>query len=143
VAKLQPPPYVDAGPFQRRGTLLIDLGTVEHGRRLGSMLRETLAGMLRAYGVFGTVRSLRNMNRVQQRVLPEMVSLDLLASPPRVAIPVHYVFGERDALTPPSFVKKLPGRIGAPESTVLYVPDAGHHVHFDHPDLVRSVIARA
>ena len=143
VANRQPPPYVDAAAFQSRGTLLIDLGTVEHGKRLGPMLRETLFAMLRAYGALGTVRAFRNMNRVQRRLLPELVRLDLLANPPRVTVPVHYIFGERDALTPPSVVERLPGRIAAPSSTVLYVPDAGHHVHFDHPDLVRSVIAKA
>ena len=66
-----------------------------------------------------------------------------LGKGPRVTIPVHYVFGERDALTPPSLVDKIPSRIAAPGSTVVYVPNAGHHVHFDHPDVVRSIIAKA
>jgi pimeloyl-ACP methyl ester carboxylesterase len=143
VTKLEPPPYVDAAPFQRRASLLIDLGAVEYGKRFAPLLRETFVGMIRAYGPLGTMRALRNMNRVQRTVLPELVSLDLLANPPRVTIPVHYVFGERDALTPPSLVDKIPSRIGAPGSTVVYIPNAGHHVHFDHPDVVRSIIAKA
>ncbi len=143
ITKLEPPPYVDAVPFQRRASLLIDLGTVEYGKRFTPLLRETFVGMIRAYGPLGTMKALRNMNRVQRTILPELVSLDLLANPPRVTIPVHYVFGERDALTPPSLVGKIPSRIAAPGSTVVYVPNAGHHVHFDHPDVVRSIIAKA
>jgi len=143
VTKLEAPPYLDAAPFQRRASLLIDLGTVEYGKRFAPLLRETFVGMIRAYGPLGTMRALRNMNRVQRRVLPELVSLDLLANPPRITIPVHYVFGERDMLTPPSLAEKLPARIAAPGSTVVCVPNAGHHVQFDHPDIVRSVIAKA
>jgi len=60
-----------------------------------------------------------------------------------VAIPVHYVFGERDVLTPASVVTQLPATIAAPASTVIRVPNAGHLVHFDHPDLVRSIAVNA
>lgn len=143
VAKLAPPPYVAAGPFQARARLMIDIGAVENGTTFGQSLREMLVGMLRAFGPAGMVRALRNMNRVQDRLLPELVALDLLATPPRVTVPVHYVFGERDALSPASFVKELPPRVGAPGGTVTYVPNAGHHVHFDHPDIVRSIIVNA
>ena len=73
------------------------------------------------------------MNIVQRTLLPEIAALDLLAHPPRVTVPVHYVFGEQDALTPASVVTELPAAIAAPASTVVRVPDAGHMVHFDQP----------
>jgi len=52
---------------------------------------------------------------------------------------VHYMFGEDDALTPESVVKALPAAIAAPGSTVVRLPNAGHMLHFDHPDVVRSI----
>jgi pimeloyl-ACP methyl ester carboxylesterase len=60
-----------------------------------------------------------------------------------VAVPVHYVFGGNDALNPPEIVKRLPVAIAAPSTTVATVADAGHMVHFDHPDVVRSVVVNA
>jgi pimeloyl-ACP methyl ester carboxylesterase len=143
VAKLNPPPYLAPAAFQRRTGLLADLGTIEHGRTFGALLRETLVGMIDAYGIVGTVTALRNMNLVLRRLLPDIVSLDLFANPPRIAIPVHYVFGEQDALNPPSIADRLPAAIAAPASTAVRVPDAGHMVHFDRPDVVRSVLVRA
>jgi pimeloyl-ACP methyl ester carboxylesterase len=143
VLALGQPPYVDPTPLQRRASLLADLGTIEHGKTFGALLRETLVAMIRTYGVVGAVRALRNMNVVQRMLLPEIASLDLLAHPPRVTIPVHYVFGERDALTPVSVVKDLPAAIAAPSSTVVRVPNAGHMVHFDHPAIVRSILVKA
>jgi len=142
IAKLPKPPYVKPAPFQQRARLLADLGTIEFGKTFGALLREMLVGMIRAYGVGGAVRALRNVNLMQSRLLPQIVSLDLFADPPRVRAPVHYVFGERDAVTAASAPDRLPAAIAAPASTVVRVPDAGHMVHFDRPDVVRSIAER-
>lgn len=139
VKKLGPPPYLDSTAFQRRATLLADLGTIEQGKTFGALVRETLVGMLRTYGVVGTAKALRNINLIQQELLPEIDSLDLIANPPRVQVPVHYIFGEKDVLTPASLARALPAAIAAPTTTVVRVPDAGHMVHFDHPEIVRSI----
>lgn len=143
VAKLKPPPYLTPAALQRRTGLLADLGTIEHERTFGALLREMLVGMVGVYGIVGTMRALRNINLVLRRLLPEIVSLDLFANPPRLTMPVHYVFGEQDALNPPSIADRLPAAIAAPGSMAVRVPDAGHMVHFDRPDVVRSVVERA
>jgi pimeloyl-ACP methyl ester carboxylesterase len=83
------------------------------------------------------------MNLIQDRLLPQIVSLNVFANPPRVAIPVHYVFGEPDAVTPAAIVQELPLAIAAPASTVARLPDVGHMVHFDQPEVGRSIAVRA
>jgi proline iminopeptidase len=143
VAALEPPPYVDPGPFQRRARLLADLGTIVRTMTFGALIRELLVGLIRTYGLIGSVRAMRNMQIVLRKLLPEIAALDLLAHPPRVTVPVHYVFGEQDALTPASVVNALPAAIAAPSSTVLRLPDAGHMLHFDQPAIVRSIAQRA
>jgi proline iminopeptidase len=140
VKKLGPPPYLDPAALRRRATLLADLGTIEQGRTFGALLREMLLAMLRTYGVIGTVRALRNINLIQRKLLPEVAALDLLGHPPRLAVPVHYVFGENDALTPAKLASQLPAAVAAPATTAVRVPNAGHMVHFDHPDIVRSTL---
>jgi pimeloyl-ACP methyl ester carboxylesterase len=143
LAKLGPPPCVDAAAFRRRASLLADLGAIERGKTFGTLLRETFAGMVTAYGVVGAVRALRNMNIVQRTLLPDIVSLDLFAHPPRVTIPVHYVFGEQDALTAASMATEFPAAISAPAGTAVRLPHAGHMVHFDQPNVVRSIVEHA
>jgi pimeloyl-ACP methyl ester carboxylesterase len=140
---LPKPPCVDPAAFQRRARLLADLGAIEHGKTFAALLREMLVSVLRTYGLAGGMRALRNMNLVQRRMLPEIALLDLLANPTHVAVPVHYVFGERDALNPHAIVNQLPAAIAAPVTTVTVVADAGHMVHFDHPDVVRSIVMSA
>jgi pimeloyl-ACP methyl ester carboxylesterase len=143
IMNLGRPPYEDLAEFQRRTRLLADLGTIEHGRSFGELFREMLFALIRTYGIVGSVRALRNANTVQRKLLPEIAALDILAHPPRVTVPVHYVFGEQDALNPVSVVTELPAAIAAPNSTVVRVPDAGHMVHFDHPQVVRSIMEKA
>ncbi len=143
VMKLAPPPYLELGPFQGRTRLLSDLGTIEYGRTFGALVRELLAALIRTYGVMGAVRALRNMTIVTRKLLPDLAPLDLLARPPRITVPVHYVFGEQDALTPLSIVTALPAAIAAPGTTVVRLPRAGHMAHFDRPDAVRAAIEQA
>ena len=143
VRALEKPPYVDPAALQRRARLLADLGTIERGKTFNALLREALFSMIRTYGVVGAVKTLRNINLVQRTMLPDLVALDLLAAPPRLAVPVHCVFGEQDALLPATVVKNLPAAIIAPTCTVRLVPDAGHMVHFDQPDIVRSIAVNA
>jgi hypothetical protein len=61
--------------------------------------REFLAALVRTYGIVGALSALRNMTVVLRRLLPEIASLNLFARPPRVTVPIHYVFGEQDVLT--------------------------------------------
>ena len=143
LAKLGPPPYLEPHTFRRRAILLTDLGTIERDTTFNAALREMLIAMVRSYGVIGIVRALRNMNIIQRRMLADVAPLDLLSHPPRIAAPVHFVFGEHDALTAAFMSNELPGRIGGPGTTAIRVPDAGHLVHFDRPDIVRAVTQRA
>jgi pimeloyl-ACP methyl ester carboxylesterase len=121
----------------------MDLGTIERKNNFSGLLRELLFDVIRTYGVIGGVRALRNMNTVQRKLLPEIAALDFFAHPPRVTVPVHYVFGAQDALTRVSAATRLPAAIAPPNSTVLRVPDAGHMVHFDQPQVVRSLLEKA
>jgi pimeloyl-ACP methyl ester carboxylesterase len=143
LTKLGSPPYLNPRTFQRRAVLLANFGTIECGRTFNALLRETLVAMVRRYGVAGTVRAMRNMNIIQRSMLAEVARLDVLSHPPQIAVPVHFVFGQHDALTAAILTGELPRTIGAPGTTAVRVADAGHMVHFDRPDVVRSIAEHA
>jgi pimeloyl-ACP methyl ester carboxylesterase len=96
--------------------------------------------MVRAYGLVGTLATLRNMTLVQRRLLPELAAVNLFDHPSRVAVPVHCVFGEQDALNSAAMVERLPAAISAPAITAVRVSNAGHMVHFDRPDVFGSIV---
>jgi pimeloyl-ACP methyl ester carboxylesterase len=143
LTRLGPAPYLDPRAFRRRAVLLTNFGSIERGRTFTAVLVETLVAMVGRYGVLGTVRALRNMNIVQRRMLADVASLDLFCDPPRLSVPVHFVFGEQDALTTAFTSSELPGVIGGPGTSAVRVPHAGHLVHFDQPTVVRSITEQA
>ena len=143
VKALENPPYVDPAALQRRARLLADLGAIERRQTFSGLLREALFSMIRTYGVVGAIKTLRNINLVQRTMLPELAGLDLFTAPPRLAVPVHFVFGEQDALVSAAIVKDVTGVIAGPRCTVRLVSDAGHMVHFDQPEIVRSITVSA
>jgi pimeloyl-ACP methyl ester carboxylesterase len=142
VAKLPPPPYMDPKPLQQRARLLTDLGGIENVKGFGELLRGLLVSLVRTYGVFGTLSTLRNMNAIQAKLLPELATFDLFANWPRPAVPVHYVFGSDDALVSQPLVQKVSGMM-AKDDTLVVVHGARHMVHFDAPAAVRSVVVQA
>ncbi len=141
--KLGEPPYTDAAAFQLRARILADLGAIERGKKFSSLLRETLFSLIATYGVLGTARALRNINLVQNKLLPQLVTLNLFSNSPRLEVPVHYLFGEQDPLIPAEIIQRLPAAITSPQTTVILLPDAGHMVHFDQPEAVRSIVVSA
>jgi pimeloyl-ACP methyl ester carboxylesterase len=142
IRRLGTPPYTAPGPFQRRARLLADLGGIEHGKRFSELLRGLLLGLIRTYGWGGAMTALRNLSAVQRKLLPAVAKLNLFASWPRTAMPVHYVFGGGDPLVPPFLVQRV-AEVMTSRDTMVTVPDAGHLVHFDQPVVVRSIILRA
>ena len=141
--KLGEPPYIDSAAFQLRASILADLGGIERGKKFSDLLKETIFSLIGTYGFLGTVRAMRNMNRIQNKLLPPLVSLNIFSSPLVLSVPVHYIFGEQDPLIPAEFVKQLPLVVTSQGTTVVQVPDAGHMVHFDQPEVVRSIVIKA
>src|SRR5262249_37298575 len=129
--------------FQLRARLLTDLGGIERARGFAGLLSSWVSSLIRTYGWLGAVSALRNMNAIQRRVLPEMPAVNLFIDWPRPAVAVHYVFGGRDPLVPRSVVERISMNVAGRIDTVVTVPGAGHSVHFDEPEVVRSAVVRA
>ncbi len=137
--KLGQPPYLNLSAFQLRVRLLADSGSIERGKSFLTLFREIILGMIKTYGFVGFIKAMRNMNSIQRKLLPELASLNLFDKPPHLTVPIHYIFGQRDPLVPDEIVKQLPAVISAPKVMVTIVPDAGHMVHFDQPEIVREI----
>lgn len=142
IRKLEPPPHIDVKQFQLRARMLMELGGIEYGKRFREVIGSSLFSLLRIYGLFGTVITLRNMNAIARKLLPEIAKLNLFVNWIQPPVPVQYIFGGSDPLITPSMVEKLSG-VMAETDSIMTVPNAGHMVHFDKPDIIRSIIVKA
>lgn len=135
--KLGAAPYNDPAELQLRARLLADSGAIENGRSFIALASELFFGLVRTYGPIGAFNSLRNMNAVQSRLLPEVNELNVLTDLPSLDIPVHCIVGGRDPIVPAAarqMLSEIPGY------SLTEIPEAGHMVHFDHPEIVRSIL---
>lgn len=141
--RLGAPPYCEPARFQLRARLLADAGGIETGRRFASLAGEFLWALLRRYGPHGAVMALRNMNRVQRLLLPELAGLDLFALLPCLSVPVYCILGERDPLLPARAARKLNTLAHATSLRVTTLTEAAHMAHFDRPAAVRAIVMAA
>ncbi len=74
------------------------------------------------------------MARVNHPLHLQMLSFDLGGFPPRYEIPVHYILGEADNITPAPLVKDYFDKIEAPDKTITVIPQAGHNLMYERPD---------
>ena len=77
---------------------------------------------------------------VEQRALVSELP-ELVRELPSVSCPVEIVAGRRDRVVPPAAVRQLARAL--PGAGVTWVPDAGHMLPWEQPELVAAVIARA
>ena len=74
------------------------------------------------------------MARVNHPLHLQLLSFDLGGFPPRYEIPVHYILGEADNITPAPLVKDYFDKIAAPDKTITVIPQAGHNLMYERPD---------
>lgn len=138
--KLGPPPYLEPARLQQRARYLIQLGAIRRDCSFMTMTRELLVSCLRAYGLWGSFKTLRNMSLVQARMQPDLVELDLFPRLPQIRVPVHYVVSPQDPLVPPKILKMLQDLAPKLGQAVTVIPEARHMVHLDSPNAVRAVL---
>jgi len=110
---------------------------VAHAERLSdaSLLFTALAARRNADGW----RSIVCANASVRGIAPRNLIAGRLA---RLAVPLAWVVGERDAFTPPGDNRRLAALSPVPGPFVV-IPDAGHLPWFDAPDLVAKAILAA
>jgi 3-oxoadipate enol-lactonase/4-carboxymuconolactone decarboxylase len=67
--------------------------------------------------------------------------MDLRAGLARCPVPVVVVVGARDRLTPTSFGADIVARV--PDGELIVLPDAGHTLPFEEPDVLSEVMMAA
>lgn len=63
----------------------------------------------------------------------KMLSFNLTDSLPEYKVPVHYILGEADTITPTSLSKAYFDTIDAPLKTIAVIPGAGHNPMLEQP----------
>lgn len=75
---------------------------------------------------WGALVSFMRAMQANRLILPQILSFNLGDLPPKYQVPVHYILGELDTVTPTSLSKAYYETIDAPYKTFTTLPGAGH-----------------
>ncbi|PTL84573.1 alpha/beta fold hydrolase [Vitiosangium sp. GDMCC 1.1324] len=137
--RLGPPPYT--GPdMTRRYLTLATLASHHTGRKNASS--EMLSALLKApeYSLRDKVNFFRGPLATFPRVYPQLADLDLEAEVPRLEVPVWFLLGREDYVTPSEIAARYFDKLEASRKTLLWFEHSGHSPLFEEPEKFNAIL---
>jgi pimeloyl-ACP methyl ester carboxylesterase len=131
LAKIGPPPYRSLKAYRRFGDYFEPYKPLQD-QQSEQTLRIALARSPRLTfpEVFKWVKALRSG---EEELTPVMMAADLRKGPSRFDVPIFFIQGADDIITPTSLVSEYVANVQAPAKRVDAVPGAAHMVMWQHP----------
>lgn len=100
------------------------------GSGMGELIKSAMRSPSFHWGDFISFFSMMKINRPLQL---KLLTFNLYDSVPQYKVPVHYILGDLDTITPTSISKAYFNKIEAPNKTITIVPKAGHNPMYERP----------
>ncbi len=139
-------PVDNAKQFQKRAKLLTNLGGINSGTSYPRLLISAILNMIssKAYRLSDIPRTIKGMEFCQDAFLPEFNALNLFHRIDSIEVPVHFVHGKQDAISPYHTAIKYYEYIRADKKTFTSFDKSAHMAHYDEPEkfarLLRTTI---
>jgi len=139
LARIGPPPYTGKDMTQRYLTLY-SLASRHAGRR--GLLPELLSSVLLApeYSLRDKLHFFSGVRETFPRVYPQLAGLDLETQVPRLEVPVWFLLGREDFVTPSELAVRYLATLEAPRKTLLWFEHSGHSPPFEEPDRFNTIL---
>ncbi|MCZ2258119.1 alpha/beta fold hydrolase [Sporosarcina sp. G11-34] len=86
------------------------------------------------YSPMDVVKWLKGINYSGKRMQKEMLTVNFIEQIKKVKIPVYFLAGRLDYITPSSLVEEYYALIESPYKEMIYFENAAHNVHFEETD---------
>jgi len=146
LARIGPPPHLEARQFTTRARWTADFGGVRRGATyrslLGAQLRQLATS--RAYSPLDLQRAIRAIPGTQNALLPDLVKIDLFDSVPRLEVPVSVFLGRHDQVAPPELTKRYFDALEAARGKNLtWFEGSAHMPQYEEPAAFRAALDTA
>jgi pimeloyl-ACP methyl ester carboxylesterase len=137
-----PPPHLDASKFSTRARWTANFGGVASGASFTSLFRDLLASLVRSpdYSVTGIIRTLRGISASQTALLPQLASTDLVATMPRLEVPIVMAQGRLDQVAPGDAAQRFHDSLIAPSKQLVWFEKSAHTPHLEEPGKFRALL---
>jgi pimeloyl-ACP methyl ester carboxylesterase len=129
-------PVNNAKQFQKRAKLLTNLGGIKSGTSYNRLLISTISNMIssKAYRLNDIPKTIKGIEFCQNALLPEFNTLNLFYRIERVEVPVHFVHGKQDAISPYQTAIKYYEYLQAHKKTFTGFDHSAHMPHYEEPE---------
>jgi pimeloyl-ACP methyl ester carboxylesterase len=137
-----PPPHLTSKQFGTRVRWASNFGGVTRNQTYASLARGLVASLARSsdYSAGDVLRTVRGITATQAALLPDLASMDLTRSLPRLDVPVVIVQGRHDQVAPGESAQQYAGSLQAPGKQLIWFETSAHTPHLDEPAKFRDVM---
>jgi pimeloyl-ACP methyl ester carboxylesterase len=137
-----PPPHLTSKQFGTRVRWATNFGGVTTGETYPSLVRGLLASLVRSpdYTAGDVLRTVRGITSTQAALLPELATMDLAATVPRLDVPVVMVQGRLDQVAPGAAAQRYAGALQAPSKQLVWFEKSAHTPHLEEPAKFRDLV---
>jgi pimeloyl-ACP methyl ester carboxylesterase len=137
-----PPPHLTSKQFGTRVRWASNFGGVTRNQTYATLARGLVASLARSsdYSAGDVLRTVRGITATQAALLPDLASMDLTRSLPRLDVPVVIVQGRHDQVAPGESAQQYAGSLQAPGKQLIWFETSAHTPHLDEPAKFRDVM---
>ena len=125
--KLGPPPYLSLDRYRQFPRLLPPEDDASISRLIKLVFRSPRLSLTDMFGWYKGLRS------GEEELTPVMISVDLRKTDTTFAVPIFFIEGENNIVSPTSLVSDYLSKIQAPMKRLQIVPGASYFVIWAHP----------
>jgi len=107
-------------------------------------VRGLLVSLVRSsdYSPGDIIRTVRGISATQVALLPELATLDLVRTLPRLDVPVVMVQGRLDQVAPGAAAQRYASSLEAPSKQLVWFENSAHTPHLEEPGKFRDLLMR-
>jgi pimeloyl-ACP methyl ester carboxylesterase len=142
LAAIGPPPHLTAKQFATRVRWATNFGGVTTGETYATLARGLIASLVRSpdYSAADVLRAVRGITATQAALLPELATMDLAATVPRLDVPVVMVQGRLDQVAPGAAAQRYASALQSPGKQLVWFENSAHTPHLEEPGKFRDLV---
>jgi pimeloyl-ACP methyl ester carboxylesterase len=142
LAAIGPPPHLKPKQFATRVRWATNFGGVTTGETYATLARALVASLVRSpdYSAADVLRTIRGITATQASLLPELATMDLARTLPRLEVPVVMVQGRHDQVAPGEAAQRYTSTLQAPNKQLVWFENSAHTPHLEEPAKFRDVL---
>ena len=135
-------PIIDAKRFQQRAKILTDLEGIKVGSNYTQLVLSTIKNMLlcKSYTIGDIVKTIKGMEFCQNALLNELNALNLFKLISAVDVPVHFIHGKRDGVSPYDIAFTFYNHLQAEQKKFTSFEHSAHMPHYDEPEKFATLL---